>query len=35
MNFHLFGCIVHLVYIAILFIYTNLIYINGVEHIYE
>ena len=29
MKLHLFGCIIHLGYIAIMFIYTDLVYIQG------
>ena len=28
-NWHLFGCVIHLAYIVILFLYTDLIYIQG------
>ena len=28
-NFHLFGCSVHLIYIIILFLYTDQVYIRG------
>ena len=30
-RFHLFGCVVHIVYIVILFLYTDMVYVQGVE----
>jgi len=31
LNFHLFGFFIHIVYIIYLFVYTNIVYINGID----
>ena len=28
-NFHLFGCLIHIIYIIILFVYTDMVYVQG------